>query len=74
MRARVVSCQSAKVAMANPRKRKTDEWEVSEMEESRSAMVRGVVTELSPVKVSRKNGRTHVHVRRLGAHACSKAG
>ena len=55
MCARVVSCQSAKVAMANPSKRKTDEWEVSKMEESRSAIVHGVVTELSPVKVSRKS-------------------
>ena len=41
--------------MAGSRKRKLDEWVVSEMEESAAAEVHGVVTELSPVKVSRKN-------------------
>ena len=34
------------------RKRKLDEWDVSEMEESEGATVHGVFTELSPVKVS----------------------
>ena len=37
------------------RKRKLDEWDVSEMEESEGATVHGVFTELSPVKVSRRN-------------------
>ena len=37
------------------RKLKLDELDVSEIEESKGAMVHGAVTELSPVKVSRRN-------------------
>ncbi len=37
------------------KKRKVDEWDVSDMEQCSSGTVHGIVTELSPVKVSRKN-------------------
>ena len=36
-------------------KRKLDEWEVSNVEESKAAIVHGIVTQLSPVCVSKKN-------------------
>ena len=35
-------------------KRKLDEWDVSEIEESTGAAVHGVVTKLSPVKHSKR--------------------
>ncbi len=37
------------------KKRKVDEWDVSDMEQCSSETVHVIVTELSPVKVSRKN-------------------
>ncbi len=37
------------------RKRSENEWDVSEIEECQSATVHSVVTQLSPVKTSRKN-------------------
>ena len=37
------------------KKRKLDEWDVSEIAESGGAAVHGVVTNLSPVKESKKN-------------------
>ena len=37
-------------------KRKLEELDVSELRESSSATVHGVILELSPVKSSRKNG------------------
>ena len=36
-------------------KRKLEEWDVSDIEESAGACVHGVVTHLSPVKVSKRN-------------------
>ena len=40
-------------------KRKFDEWDVSDIEESQEAAVHGVITNLSPVKVSRRNAKVH---------------
>ena len=40
-------------------KRKFDEWDVSDIEESQGAAVHGVITNLSPVKVSRRNAKVH---------------
>jgi len=36
-------------------KRKLDEWEVSDIEESKAAIVYGIVTQLSPAHVSKKS-------------------
>ena len=47
------------------RKRKLDEWDVSEMEESEGATVHGVFTELSPVKVSRRNASVRYYDGRM---------
>ena len=41
--------------MASRKRKAEDVWEVSDVEESGSATVHGVVSEVSPVKVSRKN-------------------
>lgn len=41
------------------KKRKLEEWDVSEVEESTGAAVHGVVTQLSPLKVSRHNPTVH---------------
>ena len=40
-------------------KRQFDEWDVSDIEESQGAAVHGVITNLSPVKVSRRNAKVH---------------
>ena len=47
------------------RKRKLDEWDVSEMEESEGATVHGVFTELSSVKVSRRNASVRYYDGRM---------
>ena len=47
------------------RKRKLDEWDVSEMEESEGATIHGVFTELSPVKVSRRNASVRYYDGRM---------
>lgn len=41
--------------LVSSRKRKQDDWDVSDIEESQTATVHGVVTHLSPLKTSRKN-------------------
>ena len=42
------------IAMASRKRKAEDEWEVSDVEETGSATVHGVVSEVSPVKVSRR--------------------
>ncbi len=47
------------------RKRSENEWDVSEIKECPNATVHGVVTQLSPVKTSRKNSSVRYLDRRM---------
>ena len=58
MVATTCTCRAC-VVSAKMAKRKFDEWDVSEIEDSQGAAVHGVITNLSPVKVSRRNAKVH---------------